>query len=136
MAFAAEVIVLFIVAASMRLTAHHSFATVFDPDKPVTVRGVIAEIQFENPHSWFHLNVRNASGTVERWSFEATPPASLMRIGLKPGVVKAGDEVTIKGWRAKKSPTMAFARELVLADGRVFAIGPAYPPGVKEGGKF
>jgi len=110
--------------------AHHSFAAAFDANQPVTVRGVVAEVRLENPHSWFFIDVRDASGKVERWSFEASTPTSLIRSGVKPGFVKAGDEVTIKGYHARDaSQNAGAAREIVLADGRAFAVGPVVGPG-------
>ena len=57
--------------------AHHSFAAAFDENKPVTVTGVMAEIRIENPHSWFFVNVTDATGKVTRWGFEGNTPTSL-----------------------------------------------------------
>jgi len=93
----------------------------------VTVHGVITAVRLENPHSWFFLDARDASGKVEKWSFEASTPTSLIRSGVKPGFIKAGDEVTIKGYHARDlSQNAGAAREIVLADGRAFAVGPAF----------
>jgi uncharacterized protein DUF6152 len=117
-----------LVAAPVR--AHHSFAAAFDINQPVTVKGVVAEVRLENPHSWFFVDVKDANGKVERWAFEGSTPTSLLRGGLKPGFVKTGDEVTIKGFRARDlTQTAGAARELVLADGRAFAVGPIVGPG-------
>jgi hypothetical protein len=113
-----------------RAYAHHSFAAEFDADKPVTVKGVITSVRLENPHSWFFLDVSGADGKVEKWAFEASTPSSLIRSGFKPGTVKAGDEVTIRGFHARDPKANAGAgRELVMADGREFAIGPPVGPG-------
>ena len=110
--------------------AHHSFAAAFDVTQPVAVKGTVAEVRLENPHSWFFVDVKDAAGKVERWAFEGSTPTSLLRGGLKPGFVKVGDEVTIKGFRARDlSQTAGAARELVLADGRAFAVGPIVGPG-------
>ena len=116
--------------AAARPAAHHSFAAVFDANQPVTVHGVVTEVRLENPHSWFFVDVRDAAGKLEKWSFEASTPTSLIRSGVKPGFVKVGDEVTIKGYHARDmSQNAGAARELVLADGRVFAVGPSVGPG-------
>ena|SRR5580765_3747644 len=109
--------------------AHHSFAAEFDADKPVTVKGTITSVRLENPHSWFFLDVAGSDGKIEKWAFEASTPSSLIRSGFKPGTVKAGDEVTIKGYHARDANANAgAARELDLADGRAFAIGPTVGP--------
>ena len=105
--------------------SHHSFPAVFDADKLVTVKGVITEIKLANPHSWFYLDVTEADGKVVRWGFEGATPTSLIRSGVKPGTFKAGDEVTVKGCHARDaSVNIGAAREIVLADGRSFIVGP------------
>ena len=119
-----------VLVAAMPAHAHHSFAAVFDANKPVTVRGVITSVRLENPHSWFFLDVKDANGKVEKWSFEGSTPTSLIRSGLKPGTIKAGDEVTVKGYHARDvSQNAGAAREIVMSDGRAFAVGPLVGPG-------
>jgi hypothetical protein len=87
---------------------------------------VITQVRLENPHSWFFLEVKDESGKVEKWAFEAGTPSGMIRNGYKPGVIKAGVEVTIKGFRARDaSQKMGMLRELVTADGQVFGLfGP------------
>ena len=111
--------------------AHHSFAAAFDMNKPVTVQGTIVEIRLENPHSWFFLDVKDPSGKVERWGFEAGTPSGMVRNGFKPNIIKKGVAVTIKGFHAKDpSANMGMLRELILADGTSYGMfgsqqGPA-----------
>jgi hypothetical protein len=122
-----------LVALGAPLWAHHSFAAAFDMSQQVTVKGVIAQVRLENPHSWFFLDVKDESGKVERWAFEAGTPSGMIRNGYKPGVIKSGAEVTIKGFRARDaSKKMGMLRELVTADGTVYGLfGPQEGPGAR-----
>ena len=105
--------------------AHHAFAAAFDANALVTVQGVITEVKLVNPHSWFMIDVTEANGQVVHWEFEGQTPTGLMRSGLRANFVKPGDRVTIKGCRARDmTKTIGAARELILADGRSFIIGP------------
>ena len=106
--------------------AHHSFAAAYDLSQPVTVHGVISSVLLRNPHSWFVIEVKDANGKVEEWSFEAGTPSGMIRNGYKPGIIKAGAEVTIKGFHARDaSQTRGMLRELTTADGQVFGMfGP------------
>jgi hypothetical protein len=110
--------------------AHHSFSAVYDLKQPVTVKGTIVQVRLTNPHSWFYLDVKNASGQVERWAFEAGTPSGMIRNGYKASVIKQGDEVTIAGFHAKDATqNMGMLRELTTADGTVFGLfGPQEGP--------
>ena len=122
---------LVLLASAASAWAHHSFAAAFDMNKPVTVQGTIVQIRLENPHSWFFLDVKGPDGKVVRWAFEAGTPSGMVRNGFKPGVIKKGVEVTIKGFHAKDpSQNAGMLRELVLADGTSYGMfgsqqGPA-----------
>ena len=106
--------------------AHHSFAAAFDASKPVVVTGVISQIRLVNPHSQFVVDVTDTTGRVDTWRFEGSTPSSLIRSGFKPGTLKVGDKVTVKGSHARDmTQNAAAAREIVTADGRSFIVGPA-----------
>ena len=119
--------------AGVPASAHHSFAAAYDTTNAITVHGVIAQVLLRNPHSWFHLNVRDQNGKVDEWAFEAGTPSGMIRNGYKPNIIKAGAEVTIKGFRARDaSQKRGMLRELVTADGQVFGLfGPQEGPGAK-----
>ena len=107
---------------SMPASAHHSFAATFDSEQPVSVKGVLTQIRLENPHSWFFIEVKDAAGNTEKWAFEAGTPSGMIRNGFKPGLIKPGTEVTIKGIRARDtSQKMGLLRELITPDGKVYA---------------
>src|SRR5262249_30278162 len=107
-------------AAALPLWAHHSFSAAYDTTQAITVKGTIAQVRLQNPHSWFFLDVKDpATGKVEKWAFEAGTPSGMIRNGYKPDVIKQGVEVTIKGFRARDaSQKMGMLRELTTADGK------------------
>jgi len=108
--------------AAIPAWAHHSFAAAFDSEKPITIKGVLTEIRLENPHSWFFVEVKDASGKVEKWAFEAGTPSGMIRNGFKPNTIKAGTEVTVKANRARDAAqNMGLLKEIVTSDGRTYA---------------
>ncbi len=74
--------------------AHHSFA-MFDQSKRVTLEGTVKDFRWTNPHVFIQLLVKNDAGGEDEWSIEMTSPEHLVRVGWKPGTLKAGDKVTL-----------------------------------------
>jgi hypothetical protein len=105
------------------VAAHHSFAAEFDASKPVTLHGTITKLEWINPHSWLHVNVKNADGTTTEWMVEGATPNTLLRRGFTRDTVKAGTEITIVGYQAKSGAHRANGRDLVLADGSRLFMG-------------
>jgi hypothetical protein len=122
--------VLVMLAMVVPVWAHHSFAAAYDLSQSVTVHGTIVQVLLRNPHSWFNIEVKDANGKLEEWSFEAGTPSGMIRNGYKPGIIKAGAEVTIKGFRARDaSQKRGMLRELTTADGQTFGMfGPQEGP--------
>jgi hypothetical protein len=102
--------------------AHHSFATQYDIDAPVTLDGVVTKVEWTNPHARFYVDVEGDDGSVTNWNLELASPNVLTRNGWTRHALKEGDRVTVEGSRARSGAMMANARTVVLADGRqVFA---------------
>jgi DNA/RNA endonuclease YhcR with UshA esterase domain len=103
--------------------AHHAFASEFDANRPIKVQGTIVRVQWTNPHTWFHVDVKNENGQVERWMFEGGGPAALIRRGFTKDFIKPGSEVSVQGYLAKGTPRRANARVFTYADGRSLFVG-------------
>ena len=108
---------------STSLRAHHSFAAEFDAQQPVTLKGTVVQMDWVNPHSWIHVDVKNDDGTVTRWMVEGGTPNTLFRRGFTKDSVKAGTEITVEGYRAKNGANRANGRDLILADGKRLFMG-------------
>jgi Family of unknown function (DUF6152) len=114
-----------LLAGSVSLAAHHSFSAEYDGDKPVTVSGTVAKIDWMNPHIYFYVDVKDDKGVVTQWKFEGYPPNMLVRQGWKRDVtMKVGDTITVFGWRARANTTQAHSRQVTFADGRKLNSGP------------
>jgi hypothetical protein len=108
-------------AAGVPLVAHHSFAAEFDAKQAVRITGTLTGIEWTNPHSYFHLDVKNDTGTVEQWICEGGSPGALSRRGFKRGAIKIGDTLIVDGYRAKDGSRLMDARRVTLPDGRIVA---------------
>jgi hypothetical protein len=115
------------------LLAHHSFGAEYDTSKPIALTGIVAKIDWTNPHSFLYLDVKDDKGNVVNWKLEGYPPGVLYRTGWRKDIsVKVGDTVTVTGWRARDSTNLAHSREVTLPDGRKLFFGP--PAGTGDGG--
>ena len=105
-------------AGGVSVTAHHSFAAEFDESKPVKVTGTITKVEWQNPHIWFYVDVKNADGTVTNWAFSGGAPGQLMRRGITKEALKPGQEVIVEGFRAKDASNNGFGQKVTYPDGR------------------
>ena len=97
--------------------AHHAFSAEFDVNKPLTIKGTLTKWEMINPHSWFHINVKEPDGKVTEWMIEGGSPNTLIRLGVTKYTVKIGTELTIEGYQAKEGTNKAVGRNFILADG-------------------
>lgn len=100
--------------------AHHAFAAEFDRDKPVTLVGTVSKIEWVNPHTWIHMDVKGKDGKVVTWRIEGGAPNALMRRGWNRNSIKVGEQITVDGFLAKDGSPTANGSQVKTADGRIF----------------
>jgi uncharacterized protein DUF6152 len=109
--------------AGASVQAHHAFAAEFDATQPITLRGQVTRVEWINPHTWIHLDVKDQSGKVIEWMIEGGTPNTLLRRGVDKNSLPAGTEIIVEGYRAKNGSNRANGRDLTLPNGRKLFLG-------------
>ena len=99
------------------LRAHHAEAAEYDATKPVKVSGMLTKVEWQNPHVWFYVEVKEQDGKLTTWGFSTAPPGALMRRGVNKTALKIGSVINVEGVRARDGSNNASARRITFADG-------------------
>ena len=124
---------LVVAAAAVQVVAHHSFAAEFDAKRPVKLRGTVTKMEWINPHSWIHIDVKNADGTVTTWMVEGGAPNALIRRGWNRDSLPAGTEILVEGFQAKDGAARANGRDITFPDGKKLFVGSSGTGAPKDG---
>ena len=112
-----------VLMAGAPLRAHHAFAAEFDAQQPITLRGKVTKVEWINPHTWIHMDVKDEGGKTTEWMIEGGTPNTLLRRGVDRNSLPAGTEVIVDGYRAKNGWNRANGRDITLPDGRKLFLG-------------
>jgi len=107
-----------VLAAALMLSnsafAHHGTAA-YDNDSFTTLKGIVSDFQFVNPHVQLSWETKNANGNVEKWQGEITSPSQLARAGgWNKNSLKPGDEIAVSGYPAKNGSHTMVIRKVVV----------------------
>ena len=116
-----------VAAAAVPALAHHSFAAEFDEKKPIKLVGKVTKVEFINPHSWIHIDVKNADGSVTNWGVEGGSPNALYRQGFTRDALPVGSEIVVDGYRSKDGSNRAVGKDLTFTDGKRLFLGGSAP---------
>ena len=103
--------------------AHHSFSGEFDAEKPVKLRGVITRVEWINPHTWVHIDVKGPNNQLVKWEIELGTPNTLFRRGVTKDSLASGTEVIVDGYRSRDGANRANGSKVTLTDGRQLLLG-------------
>ena len=105
--------------------AHHSAVAEYDLDKPMSISGTIKRVDWQNPHIWYYLDVKEKDGSLSEWGVSGGAPGQLMRRGITKDVLKIGAVVSVEGFLARDGSKNMTGRRVTFPDGRdVFTAGP------------
>ena len=114
------------VLAAVPSFAHHSFAAEFDGSNCRDFTGVLTKLDWQSPHAYFYLDVKDATGKVDNWSFQTYALITLRRAGTDRQLIldNIGKEVWVRGCLARNGrPHYAAAGSMKLSDGVLRQMG-------------
>jgi hypothetical protein len=116
--------ILSVVVSVAPVWGHHSFAAEYDSKQLITLKGVLTKVEWTNPHIYFYIDVKDASGSVTNWALEGYPPNTLKRTGFTKDDFKVGEEITVTAYKSKDGTNTGAGREVTFGDGTKKFAGP------------
>ena len=108
------------------LSAHHSFAAEFDGKNCRDFTGVLTKLDWQSPHAYFYVDVKDEDGKINNWSFQTYALITLRRAGTDRQLIldNIGKEVWVRGCLACNGrPHYAAAGSMTLSDGVLRQMG-------------
>ena len=99
------------------LSAHHS-TTMYNMGNPSTVTGTVKRFEWTNPHAYIYLEVKGDDGKMVEWEIEMMSLNHLRSYGWVRDTVKAGEQISCTGGRAKNGAPSMISALIKLPDGR------------------
>jgi hypothetical protein len=106
---------------SIPVMAHHGTGVAYEVDKVVTLKGMVTDWLWSNPHCGLLFDVTDDKGNVIHWGAELGNPHQMSGAGFARDTFKPGDKITVTGHPAKSGAPRMTLDHLVLADGRVLS---------------
>ena len=106
--------------------AHHSFEAEFDGSKLVVLTGTLTKLEWQNPHGFFYIDVKDEAGKVTNWAFEIASPNVLRRADdqmREHFLESVGKVLSVTASPAKNGTSRAAAEDVKFPDGRISAMG-------------
>jgi hypothetical protein len=122
-ALAAIAVAVGLLQTTAPVVAHHAFSAEFDANRPIKLEGVVTKVEWINPHSWIHIEVKKPDGKSQAWMIEAGAPNSLTRRGFTKESLPIGSKIIVDGYQAKDGAMRANGRDLTFPDGKKLFMG-------------
>lgn len=105
--------------------AHHGFNVEFDGSKCMDLRGTLTGIDWENPHAYLQMDVKDADGKTTSWHLEMITPNAMKRNGTtrEDFVTNMGKPMAARACPAKAGDNRGAAEYIKLADGVLRIVG-------------
>jgi hypothetical protein len=100
---------------SVTMGAHHSVLD-FDSSRGLTVRGVVVEVVWKNPHAYIAIDVKDGPERGRRWVIESESAVVLERLGWTRASVRIGDRLLAVGAPHRRGEHVMRCRTVRVGD--------------------
>ena len=100
------------------LRAHHGRGATYDLKQQLSLKGVVAEVLWRNPHIAIILDAKDANGKVVQWTIEHSNITTLARQGYGKNSLRAGQEVTAVVRPGADGTPIGLCMKIILPDGK------------------
>ena len=107
-------------AVSVPLFAHHG-AAAYDTTKKITVKAIVTEWFWANPHCFLKFDAKDDKGDVVHWATETSNPADMVNLGWSKDTFKPGDEITVTFTPVKNGAPVGRVQQVVLPNGQTLS---------------
>ena len=133
-----SIVALFTLFAGI-LSAHHGRAGYDTKGQGITLRGVVTEYKWINPHVFLNWNVKNEKGETVEWTGEFSSPTTMISEGMgkttfKPGecklelkdnqvILKQGKTTAEAAVKVENGPNKFYSTSVGYTEGEVLKLG-------------
>lgn len=123
------VLALLAVVLTGSVHAHHNFASDYDPDKMLVVRGTVAEVRYVNPHIRIVIeqitddgqSLRDAQGNPVRWTGQTMSVRVAQRRNFTRTSLRIGQVISLRGWLSRQEGVREMGVSAIIQEsGHVF----------------
>lgn len=101
------------------VVAHHSFTSIYDSERSVTLTGTVREFLFIHPHPFVVVEVRSETGERREWRAEMDNRSELEDIGMSARTFRPGDQVIVTGSPGRNQAFILYLLQLQRPADRV-----------------
>ncbi len=118
-AFAVFALLVALPLRNVVILGHHSRAHYESDDKRKTMKGVVVEYQWRNPHVYVVWNVKDDTGKAVQWTGELSSVTTSIADGMTKNSLKPGEEITIIAVPSRSGTPEGLIRKIIKTNGTV-----------------
>lgn len=112
--FSVSVVLVVLMGLGIPAFGHHEITAKFDPERPVSMTGVVTKLDWLNPHAHIFMDVTQGA-ELRNWAVELESPIDLEQAGWNRESLTPGDEITVEGMAARDGSRQLWGESVSMA---------------------